>query len=246
MALSEREIDALRGLDTCSVANAIEVFNLRLRNVGYTLGSIHCRLPQAPPLVGYAVTAKMRCSSPPLERHAYVDRTEWWDYILTIPPPRVVVIQDVDDTAPASGSFIGEVHAHILRSLGCAGVVTDGAVRDLDRIERLAAERGGFQVFSKSVTASHGFAHLVEIGGPVSIGGLAIRPGMLLHGDRHGVVHIPTEIAAQVPRVAARTRANEAALIDACQAADFSVDRLRELLDSGHPDERIIPDQASP
>ena len=60
-------------------------------------------------------------------------RTDWWNHILTIPAPRVVVLEDLDDP-PGLGAFIGEVNANIFLALGCVGLVTNGAVRDLNEV----------------------------------------------------------------------------------------------------------------
>jgi regulator of RNase E activity RraA len=234
-------VDALRALDTCSVSNAIETFGVRLRNEGYIAGGIQSRVQAARPMIGHAVTAKMRCSSPPLKAHSYQDRTEWWDYVLSIPEPRVVVIQDVDEVAPGSGSFVGEVHAHIMRALGCEGIITDGAVRDLDRIGRMASRHGGFHVFSRTVAVSHAYAHLVEVGGPVRVGGLEVGSGMLLHGDRHGVVHVPADIAARIPEVAARMRTEERRIIELCESPGFTPESLRRVLAESHAAEDAPP-----
>jgi len=112
--LSLEHLEALRRLDTCAVANAIDTFELRLRNEGYAGSSIHCLFPRLASMVGYAVTLKIRCSTLPTTGHAYVDRTDWWTHILALPEPRVVVIQDLD-TPPGIGALLGEVHSNILR-----------------------------------------------------------------------------------------------------------------------------------
>src|SRR5262249_25509707 len=151
--------------------NAIETFAVRLRNEGFTDAAIRCLFPHFLPMIGYAVPCQIRCSSPPPIGHTYVDRTDWWNYVLTIPAPRVVVIQDVD-TTPGLGSFVGEVHANILKALGCVGAVTNGAVRDLP-----AVEAAGFHLFAGNVAVSHAYVHIVQIGVPVEIAGLQIQPG---------------------------------------------------------------------
>jgi len=221
--LAPGQLDALGLLSTCTVSNAIETFDVRLRNTGFTDSSIRCVFPSFPPIVGYAATARIRCSLPPMQGHAYVDRTDWWSYLLTIPAPRVVVLEDAD-RSPGLGSFVGEVHANILRALGCVGVVTNGAVRDLH-----AVEPTGLQMFSGNVAVSHAYAHIFEFGGSVEVAGLKISPGDILHGDLHGVLAIPPEIAGKVPGVAQKLIEREQGIISFCRSPDFSLDRLREL-----------------
>ncbi|HEY2906743.1 MAG TPA: hypothetical protein VGJ29_12655 [Vicinamibacterales bacterium] len=218
-------LDALQQLDTCSVANAIETFDVRLRNEGFTDGSVHCLFADLPAVAGYAVTARIRASTPPPVGHAYYDRTDWWNYIATVPAPRFVVVQDIDDR-PGLGAFLGEVHANILRALDCAAYLTNGAVRDLPAVRQTR-----LQVIAGSTVVSHGFTHMVDFGGPVTVAGLPVASGTLLLADCHGVISIPEAIAAGVPPVVADMRARERRIIELCRAADFSLDRLRSVIE---------------
>jgi 4-hydroxy-4-methyl-2-oxoglutarate aldolase len=222
--LSSQKFEAIRRLDTCTVSNAIETFGIRLRNEGYTDASIRCMFPQLHSMLGNAVTATIRCSGPPPDKHAYLERTDWWDHILSVPPPRVIVIQDVD-SKPGSGAFLGEVHANILMALDCVGAVTNGAVRDLPGVGA-----AGFHFFAANASVSHAYVHIVQIGGSVEVGGLKVQPGDLIHGDCHGVLSIPREIAAEIPAVAERIMDKERKLIGLCRVADFSVDKLRDVV----------------
>ena len=61
----------------------------------------------------------------------------------------------------------------------------------------------------------------------VSVGGLLVQPGDLLHADRHGVVQIPLDLAAKIPQGAAAVERQEREIIGACQAPDFTPDRLK-------------------
>jgi 4-hydroxy-4-methyl-2-oxoglutarate aldolase len=220
--LTPDQFEALRRLDTCTVSNAIESFEVRLRNEGYADATVGCMFPKLTPMLGYAVTATISCSGPPVEGHAYLERTDWWNHVLSVPPPRVVVIQDVSRN-PGTGAFLGEVHVSILMALECTGAATDGAVRDLAAVEAL-----GFHFFARNAAVSHAYSHIVNIGGPVEIGGLKVSPGDLIHGDCHGLLVIPPDIAAQIPAVAARIIEKERRLIAFCRARDFSLEKLRE------------------
>jgi len=222
-SLTPEQLEALRRLDACTLANAIEAFHKRLQNEGFVDHTVRSLFPQQAPMIGYAATIKIRGSAPPTVG-AYAERTDWWDYILSLPSPRVLVVQDAS-TRTGLGSVIGAVHMNILRALQCVGVVTNGSVRDLP-----AAESAGFHYFAGSVSVSHAYIHLIEAGEPVEVGGLKIRSGDLLHGDVHGVQCIPLEVAAQVPAVAARIAAKEAELIALCQTPNISLDTLRAAL----------------
>jgi regulator of RNase E activity RraA len=227
--LPRERLDALRALDAPTVANAIESFDLRLRNEGFTNGSIQCLFPKLPPLVGYAATVTIRGASPPVGAHGYIDRTDWWDYVLSVPAPRILAVQDISST-PGIGALLGEVHANILRAMDCSGAVTNGSARDVPALERL-----GFQCFTAALSVSHSYVHLVDIGVPVEIAGLKIRSGDLLHGDLHGVQSIPESVAAQLPAVAAKMTAADRHLIEICQSGGFTLDALRRAVSRPSP-----------
>ena len=222
--LTEEELDALRKFDTCMIANAIESFNVRLRNTGFADASVRCMFEDAPPMVGYAATARLRSGVPPIGGGTFHDRADFWNTILALPAPRILVLEDLDDP-PGRGAFVGDMHAAILKSLGCIGYVTNGAVRELPSVRKM-----GIQLFAGSVAVSHAYAHIFEIGTSISVGGMEVRPGDLLHGDRHGVLTVPAEIAANVPGVADRLQRAEQSIIDFCRSKDFSVPKLREVM----------------
>lgn len=218
--LTAEELESLRRLNASTLANAIETFHERPRNEGFIKNSISCLFPELPPMIGYAATVKVRGSAPPTAG-SYTDRTDWWDYILSVPAPRIVMVQDVG-TKPGVGSLLGAVHVNILRALGCVGGVTNGAVRDLP-----AARQLGFQLFSGGVSVSHAYIHIVDFGAPVQIGGLEVDSGDLLHGDVHGMQSIPIDIARNLPAAAAKIAAREQELISLCQSKNFSLEKLR-------------------
>ena len=220
MSLTPQEIDALRKITSPSVANAIETFNVRPRDEGFMSSEIRALFPELGPMVGYAVTALVRAETAPQEGHR-ASTFAWWDYILTIAAPRVIVVHDLDDPR-GQGAQWGEVQANIHKALGCVGVITDGSVRDLDEVRAL-----GFQFAAARVSVSHAWVHLVDFGLPVKVGGLWVKPGDLLHGDQHGIVSIPSEIATRIPEGVAKVEAAERKIIATCQARDFSAEKLK-------------------
>jgi 4-hydroxy-4-methyl-2-oxoglutarate aldolase len=224
--LEPAALEELRQLDSCSVANAIETFGVRLRNAGFADSSVHCIFEEFPPLVGYAATIRVRTSDPPMEGDSYYYRLDWLEHLLSVPAPRVLVVQDMD-WHPGLGSFIGDVHANILRALGCEGVVTNGAVRNVE-----AARALKLQMFVGNLSVSHAFAHLFDFGGVVEVGQMQVRPGDLLHGDRHGVQTVPIEIAQKVPPVVRRMKGEELEIIELCQSGAFTLEKLRSAVDA--------------
>jgi 4-hydroxy-4-methyl-2-oxoglutarate aldolase len=229
-------LNELAQLDACTVANAIETFGVRLRNVGFTDASVRCQICEFPPLVGYAATVRVRTTEPPMEGDSYYYRLDWLDHLLSVPAPRVLVVEDMD-APPGLGSFVGEVHANILSVLGCDGMVTNGAVRDIESARALK-----FQMFGRNLTVSHAFSHVVDYGGAVNVGGLPVKPGELIHGDRHGVQTVPSEIAPKIPAVANRIKAEEKALIEFCRSSGFSLERLRAEVDALRTKRRNLKD----
>src|SRR3984957_400381 len=222
--LTEEELDALRQFDTCMVANAVETFNVRLHNTGFTNASIHFIFEDAPPMVGYAATARLRSGQPPMVGSSFRDRGDFWNSILEIPAPRILMLED-KDSPPGRGAFVGDMHSAILKALGCIGYVTNGAVRELPSVRAM-----GIQLFAGSVAVSHAYAHIFDVGAAITVGAMEVRPGELLHGDRHGVLTIPAEIAAAIPAVAAEIRRAEQNVIDFCRSSGFSVARLGEVM----------------
>jgi regulator of RNase E activity RraA len=220
--LTTQEIEALKKITSPSVANAIETFKVRPREQGNLSSDIRARFPEMGPMVGYAVPCVIRAEQGPIDGHR-ASTYGWWDYVLTIPAPRVVVVHDLDDPR-GQGAQWGEVQANIHRALGCVGVVTDGSVRDLDEVRAL-----GFQFCAAHVSVSHANVHMVDFGIPIKVGGVLIKPGDLIHGDQHGVCTIPHEIAARIPEAIAKVEADEREIIAVCQSPGFSADKLKDL-----------------
>jgi len=222
--LTDAELDSLRQFNTCMIANAIETFNVRLRNTGFTDGKLRCIFPDAAPMVGYAVTARLRTDEPPISGEYFHDRGDLWTRIEQCPAPRILLLEDMDHS-PGRGAFVGDMHAAILRALGCVGYVTNGAVRELPGVNRL-----GLQLFAGNVAVSHAYAHIFDIGAAITIDGMEVQTGNLLHGDQHGIVTIPTEIASQVPRAAEDQQRSEQEVIQFCRSSHFSPQKLNEVM----------------
>ena len=214
----------LATMSTPSIANGIERFKLRPNDTGYMDGTIACRFPKLGPLVGHAVTARIRAAG---NADQLPGRADLWRHALDIHEPRVVVIEDLD-SPPGIGSFWGEVNANVFRALGCRGVITNGGVRDLPEMEAL-----GFHAFSSVLSVSHAYVRVVEVGVPVRVGGLIVHPGDLLHGDRHGVVLVPLEIASQVPDAVRAVEAQERKFIEFLQSPTFTAEKLIETATPG-------------
>ncbi len=220
ISLLAKELDALRKISTPTICDAIDTFNVRPRDEGCMTSDIRCLFPDLGVMVGYAVTARIMAGTPPIEGDQ-VSRLEWWDYLQEIPKPRVLVFQDLDRTV--KGAYWDEQSANVQKALGGVGIITDGAVRDVDAIHDL-----GLHVFASHVLACRAYVHLVKFGVPVRVGGLAVSPGDLLHGDKHGITVIPSAIAAEIPSAVARVERQDRQIVELCQSPDFSLPALKE------------------
>src|SRR6266540_461582 len=221
--LTPEETAYLKRWDSPTISNAIERTKVRPATEGFMNPSVRCIFPDFPVMIGYAVTATIKASEQ--RKGGYVDRLEYYDYLQSIPVPRVMVIHDEDAPHPI-GSYWGEVNGNIHRALGCVGVVTDGGVRDLGPVRALK-----FHYFAAEVLVSHAYVHLTDFGKPVTVGGVSVKPGDLLYGDEHGVIQIPHALAKKVGSLCYEVYQSERPLIDLCQSADFTLEKLKKFLE---------------
>lgn len=218
-AVSPELLDALRQYDSPTLSNAIETFNVRPRDQGFASMEIRDLFPDMGVMVGYAATATIRARG----RGGDSDHSPLWALVRSLPMPRVVVVQDLDEP-PGHGALWGEVQSNIYKALGCAGTITDGCVRDLNEVRQL-----GFHFFARGPGVSHAYVRLETIGELVQVGGLTVQSGDLVHADQHGVLLIPKEIAADLPAAADQIIEREQAFIRWVRSPDFDPDRLAEM-----------------
>ena len=189
--LTEKQLSILQQVDSPTIANVIELFDVRSRIAGYANQTIKAVYPELPPAVGYAVTATFRAAYPAEEGDSYGGLPQLIEDSLQIPEPRIIVFQDLDD--PPQAATYGEVMATTFQSFGFSGLITSGAARDIEQVRRMR-----FPCWASSVNVSHGYCHFLASNMPVVVGGLQIKPGDLLHADANGIVSIPHSLAAGV------------------------------------------------
>ncbi len=216
MTITPAVLELLRQYDTPTICNVIELFHIRPRHTGYLDARIKACYPDLPPMVGFAVTATFRAAAPPRQGSVYASLDRHIAAFAGVPAPPVVVFQDLDDP-PVAATF-GEVMCTSYQRFGAAGLITSGAARDLDQVRRLK-----FPCFSNGTICSHGWAHLIDVAVPVSVGGVTISPADLLHGDCNGVTTIPLEIASEVAGACAEYAAAEQVVLDYCKSAEVTV-----------------------
>ena len=222
MPLSNDDLAFLESMDTPTVCNVIEIVAPERRGYGYTTRHLHCPFPDLPPKVGFAKTVTMRAKDPvPLAGEGYMQRRlDYLDYVASQPNPSWMVIQDLDDPA-GYGAFWGEVQSNVHKALGCHGVVTNGCVRDIPMIAE------GFQMLAGSVAPSHAFVHVVDFGGEVTVHGMAVRSGDLIHADRHGAVVVPLDKISAMREALGSLIKKEARIIEAARAPAATVETIK-------------------
>ena len=221
MAISPETLAKLRKIDTPTVCNLIELFNVRPRNLGYMDARIVAAFPEMPPMVGFAATATFRSAAPPRKGDAYAGTADQVERFGELSGPAVVVFQDVDNP-PAAATF-GEVMCTTYKAFGAVGLITSGAGRDLEQVRAI-----DFPVFTNGTMCAHGYTHIPQIMVPVHVGGIIVSPDDLLHGDCNGVTTIPHDIAAELADIADDFIAAEAVVIGAMREPNPTPKRLRE------------------
>jgi 4-hydroxy-4-methyl-2-oxoglutarate aldolase len=215
--LTPDQLDALWRIDSPTIANAIETFEIRPRVSGYVGYDIRCIFPDLPTTLGYAVTCTVDSTT---EGREGIGFNALYEILQDAPKPAIVVMQDVGQDR-LHACHAGEVMATTMKRLGAVGILTDGGLRDVREVRAL----GGFQYFCAGLVVSHGNPICVSVGDEVTISGMKVRTGDLLHGDVNGILHIPDECAVQVAEAAQAIWKREGETMRNIQSPDFRVPR---------------------
>ncbi len=222
MPLGNDDVAFLESMDTPTVCNVIEIVAPERRGHGYTTRHLHCAFPDLPSKVAFAKTVTIRAKDPvPLGGGSYMQkRFDYLDYVASQPNPSWMVVQDLDDPA-GYGAFWGEVQSTVHKALGCRGVVTNGCVRDIPMIA------AGFQMLAGSIAPSHAFVHVVDFGGEVTVHGMAVKSGDLIHADRHGAVVVPMDKISAMRGALDSLAKTEARIVEAARASGATVESIK-------------------
>lgn len=218
--VSESQFAFLRSIDTPTVCNLIEIVTPERRGAGYTVSHLHCPFPDLPPMVGFAKTVAIRARDKVSGPSYMQKRMDYLDYVAAAPRPSVVVIEDKDEP-PGYGAFWGEVQTNVHKALGCLGTITNGSVRDIPAVAE------GFQMLAGSLSPSHAYVHVVEFGAPVTIHGMAVKSGDLVHADRHGAVVVPVDKIDAMQAALDGLTKQEARIIAAARAPGATVETIK-------------------
>jgi len=184
-------------------------------------------MAQMGPMIGYAVTVVIEPSNPAHPKNYPSAWDEYREYIASITGPKIVVVQDLDKPK-VLGSFWGEVNANIHKALGCVGTITDGSIRDLDEMQN-----AGFKALAKRLSVGHAYSTPVKWNCAVEVFGTVVKPGQLIHADKHGFLAIPKKDEKGLLDAARFMDSNECnTLIDAARKSHGkSMDQIMKELD---------------
>ncbi len=154
-------------------------------------------------MIGYAITLVIQPSHKGHKLNNPNSDSEYRAYVASIPGPKIVVIQDLDKPETV-GAFWGEVTANIHKALGCVGTITDGSIRDVDEMTN-----AGFKAIARRMSVGNAHSTPVRWGCEVEVFGCKVKPGQLIHADKHGFLVVPEEDQARLLEAAIFMDANE-------------------------------------
>ncbi len=220
MKLTDPWIEYLKGIDTPTLANAVELLALRPNGEGFTPLGVRCLFPELGRLCGYAVTAQVETvtRTEPCDLGMFV---KLYEHVEQSPKPAVVAFQEIGGHADYA-AHCGEVMGTIFTRLGAIGLVSDCGVRDIPEVRAL-----GFRYFARGSVASHANFRIARVGLPVQIMGVVVQPGDVLHGDENGVLVIPAAARQTLPQMVNDVRERERELMSFVRGPEFTLDGLR-------------------
>lgn len=125
-----------------------------------------------------------------------------------IPPDHVLVMDCRQDASAASA---GSILATRLAIRGCAGIVTDGGLRDADEIAELDMPSFCARPSAPTNLTKH---QALDLNVPIGCGGVAVFPGDIAVGDGDGVIIVPKELAEDIAEEAKAMESYEKWVVD--------------------------------
>lgn len=213
--MKQELLELLRSVDTPTVCNAIETAQGKRGFSAFTRGTMQASDPDGV-MVGHAVTAQIAALSPPSEDPETIRarRMAYYRAMAEGRRPSVAVVEDLD-YPNAIGAYWGEVNTTIHKGFGISGALTNGVMRDLGDMP------SGFPVVAGSIGPSHGFVHVRSVNQPVRIMGMDVRPGDLIHADRHGAAVIPPDVVDRLAAAIDKVHETEKLVLDPARKEGF-------------------------
>ena len=195
MTTESEMLEELKGFDTPSITNVVATYPdnplcLGLYNPWsenwYTDQSIRCMFPELGPTVGYAVTCVFGLPDPDYSRLTFMDVVDALD--ASMKPTVLVFQQKFPEEIAAKVGLAGGNMTAAMRAVGCVGAISNGPSRDMDEIRPT-----GFQYMLSGVTAGHGGMAVHAVNVPVSVAGMDVSPGEIVHMDENGACKFPAD-----------------------------------------------------
>ena len=193
-------LEELRQYDTPSITNVVATYPDSEHCLGlynpwtenwYTDTSIRCMYPELGRTVGYAVTCVFGLPDPNYSRLSFLDVVDALD---ASPKPTVLILQQKFPPQLANKvGLAGSIMTTAMQAVGCVGVISNGPSRDIDAIRPL-----GFQYMLSGASAGHGTMAVQAVNVPVSVAGMDVAPGELIHMDENGACKFPADQVAAV------------------------------------------------
>src|SRR5882672_4434311 len=220
----------LRKIDTPTITNVVATYAKNPLCLGlynpwtenwYTDTSIRCIYPELGAVIGYAVTCVYGMPDP-----NYPNRLTYQDVIAALdaaPKPTILVIQQKwPPEIFNKAGLAGEIMTTSMQAVGCVGLLSNGPSRDVDAIRR-----NKFQMLLGGVTAGHGEMAVQAVNVPVSVGGMDVAPGEIVHMDENGAVKFPASKIDAVLKNAQAMLEDEARRLEALRGATSAADVRR-------------------
>jgi 4-hydroxy-4-methyl-2-oxoglutarate aldolase len=188
-------IEELKNFDTPSITNVVATYPdhplcLGLYNPWsenwYTDQSLRCMYPELGRTVGYAVTCTWGVPDPNYSGVTFMDVLDAMD---ASPKPTIFVFQQ--KFPPELEGKVGLAGGNMttaMQAIGCVGAISNGPSRDIDEIRPMK-----FQYLLSGVTAGHGAMAVHAVNVPVSVAGMDVAPGEIIHMDENGAVKFPAD-----------------------------------------------------
>ncbi len=226
---TNHNINALKDFDTPAITNVLgsypgESFCLGLydpwKDNWYTDQSIRCMFPELGRTLGYAVTCFYGLPHPDKPSLPFIDLVEALD---ASPKPTVLVFQqDFPPEISDKVGLAGGVMTTTMKAVGCVGAISNGPSRDMDEIRPM-----NFQYMLSGTTAGHGDMAIQAINIPVSVAGMDVTPGEIIHMDENGACKFPAEKLDAVLENVKKLRDEEAILMAKLKKANSAIEIKR-------------------
>ena len=226
-------LEKLEKIDTPTISNVVATYPrsddcIKLYDAWYgawyTDSTIRCIYPEIGPKVGYVATAVFCERS---EKYTGMSRWALPEHIdRTNRPVILVAEQQFPPELTNRVGLFGEIMTTQYKALGVVGVITNGPMRDVDAIKPL-----NFQYLAAGVTPGHGDFMVKAVEVPVTVGGMTVMPGDMVHMDMHGAVKFPASKMQEVLERAHKLLESEASTMKIYKNPEFTLKRWKETVE---------------